>query len=155
MDKDLQGGNLIILSACLAGKNCRWDGRNNRKEEFRRWVEEGLALSVCPEELGGLPTPRTPAEITGGSGEDVLDGKAKVVNREGKDVTKEYLKGAYEVLNLVRKKGIKKAIFKVRSSSCGRDKIYNGSFNHILKKGNGVTCALLVREGVEVITDEE
>ena len=146
---------MIILSACLAGKNCRWDGRNNRKEEFRRWVEEGLALPVCPEELGGLPTPRTPAEITGGSGEDVLDGKAKVVNREGKDVTKEYLKGAYEVLNLVRKKGIKKAIFKVRSSSCGRDKIYNGSFNHILKKGNGVTCALLLREGVEVITDEE
>ena len=67
-------------------------------------MEEGLALPVCPEELGGLPTPRTPAEITGGSGEDVLDGKAKVVNREGKDVTKEYLKGACEVLNLVRKK---------------------------------------------------
>ncbi len=146
---------MIILSACLAGRNCRWDGRNDRKEEFRGWVEEGLALPVCPEELGGLPTPRSPAEITGGSGGDVLDGKAKVVNREGKDVTKEYLKGAYEVLNLVRKKGISKAVFKVRSSSCGRGRIYDGRFNHILKKGNGVTCALLLREGVEVITDEE
>jgi len=155
MDNDLRGGNLIILSACLAGKNCCWDGKNNKKEEFRGLMDEGYALPVCAEELGGLSTPRPPAEITGGSGEDVLDGKARVVNREGKDVTKEYLKGAYEVLNLVRKKGIKKAIFKVRSSSCGRDKIYDGSFNHILKRGNGVTCALLLREGVEVITDEE
>lgn len=145
----------IVVSACLAGKKCRWDGRDNTKEAIRQLVAVGKAIPVCPEELGGLPTPREPSEIVGGSGEDVLARKARVVMRGEKDVTENFLRGAKTVLKIVKEGNLRRAILKTRSSACGYGEIYNGSFSGRLKPGNGVTTALLLREDIEIVTDEE
>lgn len=146
---------MIIVSACLAGLQCRWDGKKRFMEGIGKLVEEGKAIAVCPETLGGLPVPREPAEIVGGGGGDVLDGKAKVLTKQGVDFTWTFIKGATETLKIAKGEGIQQAIFKSRSSSCGRDQIYDGTFTHTLKMGDGVATALLLREGIKVITDEE
>lgn len=141
---------MILVSACLAGINCAWDGGNRVNPEVKRLLAEKLAVAVCPEVLGGRLIPRLKTEIKGGSGEDVLDGKAKVIDESGTDVTAEFIKGAYESLEIVKKNNIKKAILKARSPSCGAGKIYDGSFKGKLIDGNGVLAALLKREGVYV-----
>lgn len=145
----------VVVSACLAGIKCRWDGRDNTIEAIRRLVAEGKAVAICPEEFGGLPTPREPSEIIGGSGEDVLTHRARVRMKGGRDVTENFLKGAQEVLKVIREGNLRKAILKARSSACGYGEIYDGSFSGRLKLGNGVTAAILLREGIEVVTDEE
>jgi len=144
-----------IVSACLIGKPCFYNGASSLNEKVRSLVENGSAKAVCPEELGGLKTPRPPAEIFAGSGEDVLKGKAYVYNKAGKEVTINYIKGSKEFLTIANEYGIKKAILKSRSPCCGKGKIYDGTFSEKLKKGNGVTAALLLKNGIEVITDEE
>lgn len=138
---------MIIVSACLAGVNCRHDGKSATYQEVRRLVKAGEALPLCPEQLGGLPTPRIPAEIVNGSGEDVLDGKTKVVNAEGEDVTRQYIRGAEEVSHLINLTGAKKAILKAGSPSCGLGRIRKRGR---LVKGNGVCAALLLRAGIKV-----
>lgn len=145
---------MIIVSACLVGTYCRWDGQNNLREEIQKLVAEGRAVPVCPEQLGGLPTPRPPAEIVGGDGRDVLDGRAKVINKFGEEVTKQFIKGAKRVLKIAKSLKAKRAILKAKSTSCGLGQIYDGKFSHKLKRGEGVTCAILRRAGIEVITDE-
>jgi uncharacterized protein YbbK (DUF523 family) len=115
-----------MVSACLAGCNCKYNGRNNQDEEIVRMVKEGKALPLCPEQLGGLPSPRVPSEISGGEGKDVLDGKAVVENAEGKDVTDSFLKGAREVARLCRVYGITQAILREGSPSCGVTRITTG-----------------------------
>lgn len=140
---------MILVSACLAGKNCAWDGKDRLDKEIRKLVAAKLALPVCPEVLGGRPIPRTKTEIKGGNGGDVLEGKAKVYDENGKDVTGEFLKGARAALDIVKKHGIQKAILKSKSPSCGVGVIYDGRFEGALIKGDGVTAALLKKEGVE------
>lgn len=147
-------GAMNLVSSCLAGISCRWDGRNCLRDEIRKLVAEGKAIAICPEELGGLRTPRPPAEIVGGDGHDVLDGKAKVVNKFGRDVTNEFIKGAQESLRIAKQTRARRAILKARSTSCGFDQIYDGTFSHKLRKGSGVACAALRRAGIEVITEE-
>jgi len=117
--------------------------------------EEGLAVPVCPEQLGGMATPRETCEIVDGDGEDVLDGKARVVTRSGRDVTAAFVEGAARTLAAARQHGCRLAILKARSPSCGVGVIYDGSFSGSLKPGSGVAAALLRRAGIEVITDEE
>lgn len=112
-------------------------------------------MLVCPEEDGGLATPRPAAEIRGGDGSDVLDGRARVVTEGGVDVTEAYLEGARIALERAREAGARTAILKSRSPSCGRGCIYDGSFSRTLKEGEGVTAALLEREGIQVLTEEE
>lgn len=112
-------------------------------------------LPVCPEQLGGLPTPRPPAEIVGGSGEDVLDGTARVLTCDGIDITDNYLRGAREVLRLAQLAGAQEVILKERSPSCASCEIYDGSFTGKLKAGCGVTTALLRRNGFRVVSDVE
>lgn len=112
-------------------------------------------MLVCPEEDGGLGTPRPPAEIVGGDGHDVLDGNATVVTKAGRDVTSEYVQGAATALSAARRAGATTAILKSRSPSCGRGCIYDGSFTRTPLAGDGVTAALLQRAGIEVLTDEE
>lgn len=141
---------MIIVSACLAGLNTRYDGKASIDEEVYRLVKEGKAIPVCPEQLGGLATPRLPSEIRGGTGSDVLEGRAVVVNAKGEDVTENYLRGAYEVLKLARQVGAEKVILKARSPSCGFGCIYDGTFSRKLVEGNGVTAELLKREGLLV-----
>lgn len=145
----------ILVSACLAGRACRFDGRANADDEVGRLVAEGRAVLVCPEEDGGLATPRPPAEIRGGDGSDVLAGRARVVTKNGVDVTEAYLEGARIALRRAREAGAETAILKARSPSCGRGCIYDGTFSRTPSHGDGVTAALLQREGIHVVTEEE
>lgn len=142
----------VLISACLLGVNCRFDGGNSRNEDAIKRRETDELISVCPEEAGGLPTPRPPVEIVGGDGNDVLDGKAKVMTADGEDKTAEFLKGAKHALELAQSQGVTCVIFKSKSPSCGCGTIYDGSFSGTLISGDGVTTALLKRHGIEVIS---
>ncbi|TCP53798.1 uncharacterized protein YbbK (DUF523 family) [Tumebacillus sp. BK434] len=143
-----------VISACLVGCQCRYDGDDNLIREFQEMVEKGEAVFVCPEQLGGLSTPRPPAQIVGGTGEDVLDGKAKVVTDQGEDVTAEFVKGAEQALKMAQLVGAQEAILKERSPSCGSSVIYDGSFSGAKMPGDGVTSALLRRHGIAVYSEE-
>lgn len=139
---------MILVSACLAGINCAWDGKHRLNPEIKELVDKNLAVAICPEALGGRGIPRTRTEIKGGDGVDALDGRAKVFDENNKDVTSEFLKGAFATLDIVRKFHIKKAMLKSKSPSCGVGGIYDGTFKGNLINGDGVTVALLKREGV-------
>lgn len=145
---------MVLISACLLGVNCKYNGKNNLKEEVKKHFKEQNIVPICPEQLGGLSTPRFPAEIKGGDGDDVLKGKAKVINIDGVDVTAEFIKGAYETLKIAKSLGATKAILKARSPSCGYRQIYNGSFSGTLSDGRGVTTALLIQNGIEICDEE-
>ncbi len=145
---------MIVVSACLAGFEVKYNGSHNLNKKINEWFKEKKAIPVCPEVLGGLSIPREPAEIVGGSGEDVLDGKAKVITNTGKDVTREFIKGAEETLKIVKEAEAKIIIMKERSPSCGSSMIYNGNFNGEKTAGNGVTAALLKRNGIIVVSEE-
>lgn len=120
-----------------------------------RLVEEGRAVLVCPEEEGGLGTPRPASEIDGGSGGDVLDGHARVVTDGGRDVTDQYLHGARIALERATDIGCRAAILKARSPACGCGAVYDGTFSRTLSDGDGVAAAALRRAGVELWTEEE
>jgi uncharacterized protein YbbK (DUF523 family) len=136
---------MIIVSACLAGVACRYDGAAKPCEKVIRLVAEGKAIPVCPEQLGGLPTPRASAEIIGN----------KVIRKDGVDVTDVFTRGAREALNLACLVGAKTTILKARSPSCGCGKIYDGSFTGRLVDGNGVFAEMCKKNGIEVRTEEE
>jgi uncharacterized protein YbbK (DUF523 family) len=145
----------VLVSACLAGCECRFDGSSNLVGRVADLAEQGRAVLVCPEEDGGLPTPRPPAEIVGGDGHDVLAGRARVVTREGVDVTDRYVAGARLALEKALETGARKAILKSRSPSCGSGALYDGSFTRTLQTGDGVTAALLKENGIEVLTEAD
>ena len=134
----------IIVSACLAGTDCNYKGQAKPNPVVVRLVREGKAIPVCPEQLGGLTTPRTPSERKG----------SKVFTKDGKDVTTQFEKGAKEVYKLCELIGCKKAILKARSPSCGIGEIYDGTFSDTLIAGNGVTAEKLRQMGVELLTEE-
>lgn len=146
---------VILVSSCLAGIPCRYDGKAQPNDKVRELVRKGCAVTVCPECLGGLPTPRIPSEIVGGSGEDVLAGRAKVLAKVGSvslDVTLQFIKGAYLALQAARSVDAHTAILKANSPSCGCGTIYNGTFSGVKCDGYGVTAALLKANGIEVIS---
>lgn len=145
----------MLVSACLAGRACRFDGSSNADDEVARLVAEGRAVLVCPEVDGGLGTPRPPAEIVGGDGADVLAGRARIVTENGADVTDAYVAGAHRALRAAQEAGARAAVLKARSPSCGKGRIYDGSFSRALQAGDGVTAALLGQNGIDVVTDEE
>jgi uncharacterized protein YbbK (DUF523 family) len=130
---------MILISACLCGLNCKYDGGNNEHPFFAAMLERGEVITVCPEVLGGLPIPRKAAEICRGTGQDVLEGRAQVIARDGKDLTQSFVVGAKRALEL----------------SCGVGKIYDGTFNHQLREGYGVTAALLKENGFPVVSEVE
>ena len=146
---------MILVSACLAGLHCRYDGRCSPDRRVEVLVSAGEAIPVCPEQLGGCTTPRPPVEMTEGTAADVLDGKCSVTNKKGEDVTDQFVKGAYEVLKLAELTGVRRAVLKARSPSCGCGKVYDGTYSGKLTEGNGVTAELLLRSGIEVLTEEE
>ena len=146
---------MIIVSACLAGCRCRYDGASNTDFRIEHLVTTGQAIPVCPEQLGGLLTPRIPSEIADGSGADVLLGNAKVMSKEGKDVTNNFLRGAYETLRICKLIGAKEAILKSRSPSCGCGLIHDGTFCGTMIEGDGVTAALLRKDGINVLSEED
>lgn len=141
---------MILVSACLAGMRCRYDGRGSANPQVLELVRKGLAIPVCPEQLGGLTTPRLPAEIQGGDGVDVLSGGARVLAEDGGDLSRAFLQGAFETLRVCRRYRIESAVLKARSPSCGCGWIYDGSFSGALREGRGVTAALLLQHGIEI-----
>lgn len=144
-----------LCSACLLGIRCRYDGRSKPNEKVVELSKKEILIPVCPEQLGGLSTPRIPQEIQGCSGEKVLDGECKVLNKNNEDVTDKFIKGAEETLKIVQLVGAKESIGKSKSPSCGCGQIYDGTFSGKLIKGDGVTAALLKRSGIKVISEED
>ena len=141
---DLSKPCRYVVSACLAGLPCRYDGRTNFKPDVAELVASGLAVPVCPEEMGGLPTPRTPSERLNG----------RVVAADGYDVTAEFLAGAEAALYVAEEYGCDAAILKARSPSCGCGRIYDGTFSRTLIEGNGVFAEMLLKKNFEVFTEE-
>lgn len=140
---------MIFVSACLAGINCKYSGGNNYNEKVFKLVKEGKAIPVCPEQLGGLTTPRNSAEIK------VVNNNTYVVDKEGNDFTVQFEKGAKEVINLAKKLNITKIILQPRSPSCGVGKVYSGNFDGKLIDGNGILADLCIKNGIKVINSED
>jgi uncharacterized protein YbbK (DUF523 family) len=146
----------LLVSRCLLGHKVRYDGgAHGPYGLLQRWQEEGRVVPLCPEVAGGLPTPRPPAEIPGGQGGGVLDGTLPVLTDAGDDVTAAFVAGAEAALALVRKHGLRVAVLKARSPSCGNTHNYDGSFGGRLVEGEGVTAALLRRAGVMVFNEQQ
>ncbi|MFE0020994.1 DUF523 domain-containing protein [Amycolatopsis sp. NPDC059021] len=140
----------FLVSACLAGVPCRYDGAAKTSPEIVALVESGRAVPFCAEVASGLSTPRRPAEIVDGDGEAVLDGRARVVDDRGSDVTAQFIAGAELAFVAAREHGVEEAVLTPRSPSCGCGEIYDGSFGGVRRAGNGVTAALLLRNGITV-----
>ena len=136
---------MIIVSACLLGENCKYSGGNNYNEDVIRYLAGKDYLPVCPEIAGGLSSPRPPAEII----------NRRVVDKEGKDITSAFLKGAETTLSLAKRHKASLCILKANSPSCGCGKIYDGSFCGKKIPGNGLTAAILLENGFEIITEED
>jgi uncharacterized protein YbbK (DUF523 family) len=134
-----------IVSACLAGLNVRYDGKNKANEKVIQMVKDGKAIPLCPEQLAGFPTSREPMEIREG----------RVVTRSGKDVTEKMQRAAQDFLEIAKHFNVKEVIFKSKSPSCGKGLIYDGTFSGKLVKGNGIFTELLQKNGIKVLTEEE
>jgi uncharacterized protein YbbK (DUF523 family) len=145
----------ILVSACLLGTNCKYSGGNNLTPKVLELLNELELVPFCPEELGGLLTPREPCEIQEGTGKDVLEGKARVLNKLGEDVTEQFIKGAQATLDLAKENFCNAAIMKAKSPSCGCGIIYDGSFSGKFKAGSGVCSQLLQDNGVAVMTEND
>ncbi len=135
----------ILVSACLLGEPCRYDGKSKPCEDVLALSKRFELLPVCPEVMGGLSTPRPPAERKG----------EQVLTEHGKDVTKEYLTGAEKTLEIAKQHGIKIAVLKEKSPSCGNGKIYDGSHTRTLTDGNGTTAELLMKHGIKVFGESK
>lgn len=146
----------ILVSRCLLGHRVRYDGGSHGPFDLlARWQAQGRVVALCPEVAGGLPTPRPPAEIAGGCGARVLEGQVQVLTIDGQDVSQAFVHGAEQALELVQRHGIRLAVLKARSPSCGNRENYDGSFSGRRVPGEGVTAAALKREGVLVFSEEE
>jgi uncharacterized protein YbbK (DUF523 family) len=146
----------LIISACLYGSPVRYDGQAAPLQAslLKAMEQHYEIIPVCPECMSGLSTPREAAEIVGGNGSDVLAGNACVKSKTGSDLSAAFINGAYQVLETAKKKGTALAILKANSPSCGAHSIYDGSFNGKLQPGSGVTAALLQKNGIRVLSDE-
>ena len=138
----------VIVSACLIGKNCKYNGLNNENQKIINFLLDKEIVPVCPEVMGGLSVPRLKSEID-------FNDKNKVINEVGNDVTFYFEKGAQKAMEIVLKSGASLAIVKEKSPSCGKNKIYNGKFNGELIDGSGVFTKLLKEKGIKVLTEED
>lgn len=134
-----------LCSACLLGIKCRYDGKGKADKKVIRLSKKETLIPICPEQLGGLSTPREPSERRG----------KKVITKSGKDVTEDFERGAKEVLRLAKLFEIEEAILKQRSPSCGSGQIYDGTFSGRIIKGEGVTATLLKKNRIKVISEED
>lgn len=141
----LSNDSPILVSACLLGLRCRYNAQPVTNERVLALAKAHTLIPVCPEQLGGLPTPRPPAERNG----------ERVVCNDGTDVTGAFIRGAEETLLLARTLGCRTAILKARSPSCGHGRIYDGTFSGALVPGSGCTAELLAGNGIAVYTEEE
>ena len=135
----------IIVSACLLGENCKYSGGNNRNEKVLEYVKGHEVIPVCPEVMGGLSTPRSPAEIVRGV----------VTNRDGVNVDREFRCGAQHALEIAMRESVDLAILQSRSPSCGVHEIYDGTFSGTKIPGKGVFAGLLIQNGFSVLDQED
>ena len=133
----------IAVSSCLLGINCKYNGKSNYNEDIIKLKEKYEIIPICPEVLGGLPTPRIPSEIINN----------KVINQEGTNVTLEYVTGANKALQILKENNIKIAILKAKSPSCGKGEIYDGTFSHTIIEGNGITAKLFLENDILVLNE--
>lgn len=147
----------ILVSACLLGNKVRYDANDVPTESdlLDEWQSEGRLIAFCPEVAGGLSVPRLPAEIQSDDGNAVLDGTAKVFDNQENDVSENFINGAKKALETAQNNNVRVAILKEKSPSCGSSFIYDGTFSSVRKVGQGVTTALLKRNGVKVFSDLE
>ncbi|NOX37883.1 MAG: DUF523 domain-containing protein [Calditrichaeota bacterium] len=147
----------VLVSACLLGEKVRYDGKDASVTHpiLTRWHREGRLILFCPEVAGGLPVPRPPAEIVQGNGHDVITGKSAVVTWKGEDVTRYFLEGARRALSIAIADGVRLAILKEKSPSCGKYWIYDGHFSGNSREGPGVTTAMLQNAGIRVFNEKE
>lgn len=144
---------MIGISGCLGGVFCRYDGGTQEVPQLQAMVQKGEAVMICPEVMGGLPTPREPAEIIGGDGFAVWRGEAKVMNRLGEDVTDAFKRGSIKAYQQLQELGISHLVLKERSPSCGSQQIYDGSFSGAKKTGVGVATAYFLQQGLVVLNE--
>ena len=152
----------LVISACLLGVACNHEGRGSPRAVVDELARLYRLVPVCPEVLGGLPTPRAAAELQGGDGADVIagpaaggSGAARVVNTEGEDVTAAYRRGAEAAVAVARAVGATRAVLKARSPSCGSAAVYDGTFSRHLVPGRGVAAAALAAAGLTVGSEED
>lgn len=145
MNNSMKNKEIILCSACLLGVNCRYNGKSKINKKVIDLSKRAILIPICPEQLGGLLTPREEAEIR----------NKKVITKSNKDISKYFQRGAKEVLKIAKLYKIKKAILKQKSPSCGYGNIYDGSFRGILIKGNGITADLLKKNKIKIITKED
>ena len=136
---------MILVSACLVGENCKYNGDNNKNEKVLEFLKDKEYIKICPEVMGGLPTPRPPSEIKGD----------KVFNIKGENVTKNFILGGKYALEIAKNKKPELIILKAKSPSCGLGQVYDGSFSATLKEGNGIACQMLIDNGFKIITENE
>jgi uncharacterized protein YbbK (DUF523 family) len=141
----------VVVSACLLGAPVRYNGKDKRSDHpiLQRWIDEGRVVSVCPEVLGGLGTPRPPAEIVR------IGGLRRVTTNAGRDVTPEFERGAADALEQALRQGARAAILKEGSPSCGSSYVYDGTFTSTPVAGEGVAAALLRSRGIRVFSEQE
>ena len=135
----------ILVSACLMGVGCRYDGKSNQLPQLEQLMKQHTCIPVCPEIFGGLPTPRVPAERQG----------SKIMTQDGQDVTQQFVRGTAEVLRLADLYHCKAALLKERSPSCGSGQIYDGTFTKTLTEGDGLTAEMLKRKGIAVYGESQ
>lgn len=148
----------VLVSSCLLGSSVRYDGTHKRSgsEVLQRWLSEGRVVAICPEVAGGLPIPRPPAEVAAGAGgAAVLAGLAKVVDANAFDFSREFIAGARQALLQAQAKGIRVAVLKEGSPSCGSGHIHDGTFSGTQVPGRGVAAALLESAGIRVFSEEQ
>ena len=138
-----------MVSACLIGNNCKYNGENNKNEKIIEYLKDKEAVLVCPEVMGGMETPRFKSEI------DSTEKKLKVISEKGDDVTSFFVKGANIALRRAMANGVKVAILKEKSPSCGYKKIYNGKFDGTIVDGSGVFTRMLLEKGIKILTEED
>ena len=145
---------MIVVSSCLLGKKCRYDGNDSLNAELVHELKQSGVdyFGLCPEVLGGLSVPRTACEIVGGAGREVLEGSARILNLDGQDVTVAFVRGAADALRICKEREVTQACLKSRSPSCGYGEIHDGSFSGKLRTGNGVFAEFLKQNGVKVIS---
>ncbi|WP_116245258.1 DUF523 domain-containing protein [Nocardiopsis sp. FIRDI 009] len=148
----------VLISSCLVGRRVRYDGgaKTVVDDVLERWRAEGRLVPYCPEVAGGLPVPRPPAEIEpGATAADVLEGRARILTPDGRDVTEDFVAGARSTLATARARGVAVAVLKEGSPSCGGNVVYDGTFGGHRVPGEGVTTRLLRDHGIEVFSEDE
>lgn len=145
---------MYLISACLCGINCRYDGLNSYSEFCEKLLKENKALPVCPEQLGGLTTPRKPCEMQG-SAMEIINGKKIILDINGIDTSEMFLRGAREVLKIAKILNVKTAILKEGSPSCGVNYVYDGTFAGVKIPGIGITSQMLCNESIKIFSEKD